>query len=77
MESTLLFKTQSFMPSRFTKKYFEMLEKMPPKIRSEVSLLWGYFDIDGQSVWAGNIPRLSKDQRTKFDTHIENRNVCG
>jgi len=35
MESTLLFKTQSFMPSRFTKKYFEMLEKMPPKIRSE------------------------------------------
>ena len=35
----------------------------------------GYFDIDGQSVWAGNTPRLSKDRQTKLDTHIENRNV--
>ena len=41
-----------------------------------------YFDIDGQSTWAGNTPKLSKDRSTKLDFCVENRNigariVCG
>jgi hypothetical protein len=41
-----------------------------------------YFDIDPQSTWTGNTPKMSKDRLSKLDHCIENRNigvriVCG
>jgi hypothetical protein len=42
----------------------------------------GYFDIDAQSTWAGNTPKMSKERQSKENTVIETRNigariVCG
>ena len=34
-----------------------------------------YFDIDGQSTWAGNSPKWLKDRKTSDDHVIENRNI--
>ena len=52
------------------------------KIMQNGQPVMAYFDIDGQSTWAGNTPKLSKDRSTKSEFCVENRNigariVCG
>ena len=52
------------------------------KIMKDGQPQMAYFDIDPQSTWTGNTPKMSKDRTSKTDCIIENRNigvriVCG
>jgi hypothetical protein len=52
------------------------------KTMHEGQPICGYLDIDPQSTWTGNTPKMDKDRQSKIDFCIENRNigvrvVCG